>query len=207
MSLARRLLARPAPAPVLVAPEQLDDYQRRGYLAQPAYAGARTLVCLRPEYRIRLYTRIGEQVRALAASGQLLDDFGLVHAASGGAPLILDGVLLRGREPTYIIIDLLMHEGRDLSGERFIARYTAIDELLGSPPSYEQVTGDRLALERRRNLLLAPLFVHSFAAELRSRADSPRSRGLVLRRPEQTVGCEPVVLCRPAPRLIRARQR
>jgi hypothetical protein len=199
MTLAHRVLTRSVPPSVLVAPEQLDDYQRRGYLAQPAYAGARTLVSLRPQYRIRLYTRVDARVRAAAASGPLLDDLGLVHAASGGAPLILDGVLVGGREPTYIITDLLMLDGRDLSDERFIARYTAVDELLGSPPSYEQVTGDRLALARRPKLWLAPLFVHSFAAELRSRADSPRFRGLVLRRPEQVVGGDPVLLSRLRP--------
>lgn len=168
-------------------PDTMGNYP--GWWGQRKYNGTRTTVFLSPEREVHLRTRHREEHKAYRLTDAMRE--ALLSLVTGGEWNVFDGELLHSKTPNVkdriVLFDILVHNGRYLTGTTFQERCDILNHACGSPDEHEDETGRRIALKVNQNVWLAETFV--FGAQRASRVlfdeliDMDEIEGCVLKDP------------------------
>lgn len=174
------------PRPKLsVSPDEIKKYEKKGWIGQRKFNGTRTLVYQTDIDEFELTTRHRTAHKQYVLTRDM--KAALQALALGAGVHVLDGELMhsktKGLKDTLVLWDILVHEDKYLVGTTYAERYKLLNDLLGRPKDYEQVTGHGLALHVVGNIWLAETFGAQLVKRFKEAKDVDEIEGLVLKSP------------------------
>ena len=175
-----------------IPPEKISDYENLGYVAQQKFNGTRCLVEMLPSGEIKIWGRNKEPLKSYKLSEGLEACFKEMHAAisDGGSPqyCVIDGELMNNKtknlKDVFVAYDILVYKNEYLIGMSMLERYDLLQNIMGNPDEYEDITGHKIAIMCREKLWLAETYVFDLKKQFSRYIELDEVEGLVLKKPD-----------------------
>jgi len=167
-----------------ISPKGLNGFP--GWWGQYKFNGTNTLVVVHPDGEIEFYTRHRELHKAYKLTDEMRKSVASLALPSGKFHL-LNGELMHSKtraiKDRLVLFDVLVYNGRYLTGTTYRDRYWLLHDLCRGPKNYETETGRELALRVHTNLWLVESFDADFPERFGENIDLDEIEGLVLKDP------------------------